>query len=205
MIGRKTIGKAEPMEMIVYLFQHIEQHPLLFTVFKNNPVRILSGGDMIDSLSILNPQRSRHTKLLHPPTSNLNINDLTPFLNPELEWGTSVLEVELEEKHLQPFGYVHGGVIASVMDAAAFWAVFPQVKDGMGFTTVEIKVNYLAPVQKGKLVAKGRCIKIGKTLALGDVFISGSEGNLLAHGTATMMIVPDLRVEGQENLPPKLI
>jgi uncharacterized protein (TIGR00369 family) len=123
----------------------------------------------------------------------------------ELEWGTSVLEVELEEKHLQPFGYVHGGVIASVMDAAAFWAVFPQVKDGLGLTTVEIKVNYLAPVKKGKLVAKGRCIKIGKTLALGEAYINSAEGNLLAHGTATMMIVPDLKVEGQDNLPPKLI
>jgi uncharacterized protein (TIGR00369 family) len=122
-----------------------------------------------------------------------------------LEWGSAVLEIDLEEKHLQPFGYVHGGAIASVMDAAAFWAVFPQVKDGMGLTTVEIKVNYLAPVQKGKLIAKGRCIKIGKTLALGDVFITSSEGNLVAHGTATMMIVPDLKVEGQENLPPKLI
>jgi len=55
-----------------------------------------------------------------------------------LGWGTSVLEVQLEEKHLQPFGYVHGGAIASVMDAATFWAAFPQVKDGMGLTTVEI-------------------------------------------------------------------
>ncbi len=123
----------------------------------------------------------------------------------ELEWGISVLEVKLEEKHLQPFGYVHGGAIASVIDAATFWAVFPQVKDGMGLTTVEIKANFLAPVQKGKLVAKGRCIKIGKTLALGDATIYDGNGNLLAHGTATMMIVPDLKVEGQENLPPKQI
>jgi uncharacterized protein (TIGR00369 family) len=123
----------------------------------------------------------------------------------ELEWGTSVLEVELEEKHLHPFGYVHGGAIASVMDASAYWAVFPQVKDSMGLTTVEIKVNFLAPVKEGKLVAKGRCIKIGKTLALGDATIYDGNGNLLGHGTATMMIVPDLKVEGQEDLPPKQI
>ena len=123
----------------------------------------------------------------------------------ELQWGTSILGVELEEKHLQPFGYVHGGAIASVIDAATFWAVFPQVKDGMGLTTVEIKVNYLAPVQKGKVVAKGRCIKMGRTLALGEAYINSAEGNLLAHGTATMMILPDLKVEGQENLPPRLI
>jgi uncharacterized protein (TIGR00369 family) len=121
----------------------------------------------------------------------------------DLEWGTSVLEVDLGEKHLHPFGYVHGGAIASVMDAAAYWAVFPQVKDGMGLTTVEIKVNFLAPVNKGKLVAKGRCIKIGKTLALGDATIYDAKGNLIGHGTATMMIVPHLKLEGQENLPPK--
>jgi len=123
----------------------------------------------------------------------------------DLEWGACVLEVELGEKHLQPFGYVHGGLIASVIDAAAFWAVFPQVKDGVGLTTVEMKVNYLAPVQKGKLVAKGRCIKMGKTLALGEAYINSAEGNLLAHGTSTMMVVPDLKVEGQEKLPPKWV
>ncbi len=123
----------------------------------------------------------------------------------KLEWGTSVLEVELKEKHLQPFGYVHGGAIASVMDAATFWAVFPRVRDGMGLTTVEIKVNFLAPVREGRLVVKGRCIKIGKTLALGDATIYDGKGNLLAHGTATMMIVPDLKVKGQDDLPPKRI
>lgn len=120
-----------------------------------------------------------------------------------LGWGTCVLEVELDEKHLQPFGYVHGGLIASVIDATAFWAVFPQVKDGMGLTTVEMKVNYLAPVQSGKIVANGRCIKIGRTLALGEAYVNSTEGSLLAHGTATMMIVADLKVEGQEKLPPK--
>ena len=71
--------------------------------------------------------------------------------------------------------------------------------------SMEIKVNYLAPVQKGKVVAKGRCIKMGRTLALGEAYINSAEGNLIAHGTATMMIIPDLKVEGQDKLPPKLI
>jgi len=120
----------------------------------------------------------------------------------DLQWGTALLEVQLEEKHLQPFGFVHGGAIASVMDAAAFWAVFPQVENGMGLTTVEIKVNFLAPAQKGRLVARGRCIRLGKTLALGETEIRNTEGVLVAHGTATMMVVPDLRIPGYEDLPP---
>ncbi|RPJ11607.1 MAG: PaaI family thioesterase [Deltaproteobacteria bacterium] len=120
----------------------------------------------------------------------------------ELRWGTCLMEVELGEKHLQPFGNVHGGAIASVVDAAAFWAVFPQVERGKGLTTVEMKLNYLSSVQKGKLVAKGRCIKLGRTLALGETSVMNGAGTLVAHGTATMMVVPDLRIPGYENLPP---
>jgi uncharacterized protein (TIGR00369 family) len=38
----------------------------------------------------------------------------------DLQWGTCLMEIELAEKHLQPFGNVHGGAIASVVDAVAF-------------------------------------------------------------------------------------
>ncbi len=102
---------------------------------------------------------------------SLRISHFSPWKSRTFNGGTAHLEIELGEKHLQPFGFVHGGAIASLMDAAAFWAVFPQVENGMGLTTVEIKVNFLAPTQKGKLVAKGRCIRLGKTLALGETEI----------------------------------
>jgi len=36
----------------------------------------------------------------------------------------SVLEIDLAQKHLQPFGFVHGGVFASIIDAASFWAIY---------------------------------------------------------------------------------
>jgi uncharacterized protein (TIGR00369 family) len=120
----------------------------------------------------------------------------------DLQWGTSFLEIQLEEKHLQPFGNAHGGVMASVVDAATFWAVFPQVEKGKGLTTVEVKVNYLAPVQKGKLMAQGRSVKVGRTLALGEAQVTNSDGKLVAHGTATMMILPELGLPGYEKLPP---
>ena len=120
----------------------------------------------------------------------------------DLQWGACLLEVGLGEKHLQPFGKVHGGAIASVVDAAAFWAVFPQVEKGMGLTTVEMKLNYLAPAEKGTLVAEGRSIKVGRTLALGESYVRNGEGTLVAHGTATMMVVPGLHIPGYENLPP---
>jgi uncharacterized protein (TIGR00369 family) len=147
----------------------------------------------------LNP---RYTKALAILVNRCPYFSLLSMEIKDLQWGTCLLEVKLEEKHLQPFGMVHGGVLASVVDSAAFWAVFPQVEKGMGLTTVEMKLNYLAPAQKGKLVAQGRCIKMGKTLALGETHVRNGEGALVAHGTATMMVVPDLYVPGYENLPP---
>lgn len=123
----------------------------------------------------------------------------------ELQWGTSLVRLDLMEKHLQPFGKVHGGVIASVVDAAVFWAVFTQIEEGKGLTTAEVKLNYLAPARSGKLMARGRCIKIGRSLGLGDAQVLDVDGNLVAHGISTVMILPELLLEGDPALPPKFL
>ena len=60
-----------------------------------------------------------------------------------LEWGESRIEVAVQEKHLQPFGLVHGGVFSSLIDATAYWAVYPQIDEGVGMTPVEMKLNCL--------------------------------------------------------------
>ena len=120
-----------------------------------------------------------------------------------IDVGESRLEVAVREKHLQPFGFVHGGVYASLVDAAAFWAVYPQIDEELGLTTVEMKLNYLAPASKGLLIAKGKGIRQGKTLCLGEASIESEQGNLLAHGTATMMILKDLKIQGASEWPSK--
>jgi uncharacterized protein (TIGR00369 family) len=123
----------------------------------------------------------------------------------KIEEGTSWLEIDLNPKHLQPFGMVHGGVFSSLVDAAAFWSVYPLLEEGQGLTTVEMKLNFLAPAKTGKMLARGTCLKLGKTLALGQSEVSDDQGRLLAHGTATMMILTELPINGGVNLPPKFI
>ncbi len=121
-----------------------------------------------------------------------------------IDMGESNLEIDVQKKHLQPFGAVHGGVFASIIDAAAFWAVFPEVDDDLTMTTVDLKVNYLAPAQGGKLIARGRRIKVGKTLALAEAEVSNQQGKVLAHGTSILIILksPEIHL-GQ--LPPKFV
>ena len=120
-----------------------------------------------------------------------------------LNWGESRLEILVQEKHLQPFGMVHGGVFASLIDAAAFWAVYTQVSEEFGMTTVELKLNYLAPLSTGRMIARGKSLRVGKTLCLGEASVLNEEGTLLAHGTSTMMILKDLKLQGAEHGPSK--
>lgn len=122
----------------------------------------------------------------------------------EMKLGFSLLEVNLAEKHLQPFGFVHGGVYASIIDAAAFWALFCGIEDpDAGATTVDLKLNYLAPAVSGKLIAKGRQIKLGKTLGYAEATVTDENGRLLSHGTSTLMILPGNGLTMAHPLPPK--
>ena len=122
-----------------------------------------------------------------------------------LEWGKSRLEIQVGNKHLQPFGMAHGGVYASLIDAAAFWAVYTQLDEGSEITTVELKVNYLAPASEGHFIAKGTSIKVGERICLGETLIENERGRLLAHGTSTMMITDSVRMQGKSRLPPKFL
>jgi uncharacterized protein (TIGR00369 family) len=122
-----------------------------------------------------------------------------------LSWGESLLEILVQEKHFQPFGLVHGGVLASLIDAAAFWAVYTQVPEELGMTTVELKLNYLAPLSTGRMIARGKSLRVGKTLCLGEASIVNEKGGLLAHGTSTMMILKDLKIQGVSRGPSKYL
>lgn len=122
-----------------------------------------------------------------------------------LDKGRSHLEIKVDKKHLQPYGMVHGGVFASILDASAFWAMYTEIEEGQDLTTVELKINYLAPASDGFLIAQGRTIKIGRTLCLGDATIKNREGKVLAHGTETAMIIKGLNFQGGDIMPPKFI
>jgi uncharacterized protein (TIGR00369 family) len=123
----------------------------------------------------------------------------------ELKPGSCRMAVDVQEKHLQPFGNVHGGVFSSLADATAFWAVYPQIDEGVGMTTVELKLNYLEPSNSGSLIGKGRSLRVGKTLCLGEAQIEDEQGRLLAHGTSTMMLLRDLRLTDEHKLPKKFL
>jgi uncharacterized protein (TIGR00369 family) len=115
------------------------------------------------------------------------------------------VEMDLRKVHLQAFGYAHGGAIASLIDTAAFWSGFCELEEDQGITTVDLNVNYLAPLQKGSIIARGRRIKLGRKLGLAEASVFDQDGKLVAHGTSTLIIVPGFGLAGGHSLPPKFL
>ena len=153
-------------------------------------------------MSRLNPE---YVRLTCSKASESGYFTLLSMKLMDFQIGSSLLELEIQPKHLQPFGVVHGGVFASVIDAAAFWSVFPELPPGQGMTTVDLKVNYLAPAVSGKIVVKGKRIKMGKTLGLAEATIIDASGRVLAHGTSTVMALPDQNFIDNDQLPEKFV
>jgi uncharacterized protein (TIGR00369 family) len=107
-----------------------------------------------------------------------------------IEIDSARITLDLADCHLQPFGIVHGGVIATMIDTATFWAAFLRLPDADGLVNVDLKLNYLAPVIKGRLTGKGICIRPGGSICYSEARVFDEKNKLLAHGTSTLMVLP---------------
>jgi uncharacterized protein (TIGR00369 family) len=114
----------------------------------------------------------------------------------ELEWGRARFHMEAAAFRLQPFGVVHGGNLATLIDSATFWACFLAMgTDEDALTSVDLKLNYLAPARVEALDCVGTLIKAGKTLSYAEASVTDANGRLVAHGTSTLMRLPRLGIK----------
>jgi uncharacterized protein (TIGR00369 family) len=77
-------------------------------------------------------------------------------------------------------GYTHGGILATLVDLAADWALVSRT--GRGVPTIDLRVDYHRAAMPGDLLAKGRVIKFGSQVSVCEAQISNVEGTLLASG-----------------------
>jgi uncharacterized protein (TIGR00369 family) len=147
-----------------------------------------------------------HIKRLHKLIEVSPYPSLLSMQMVDIGVGFAEIAIRIETKHKQLLGVVHGGVLASLIDTVAFWAVyFGIAHENQWYTSVDLKVNYLAPATSGKLIAKGRQIKVGKKICYASAEIFNSQDNILAHGSSTMMILPHKDRLDDFPLPPKFI
>jgi uncharacterized protein (TIGR00369 family) len=102
--------------------------------------------------------------------------------------GAARFELEVEpERHANPMGTVHGGVLCDVADAAMGCAYASRLGEGETFTTLELKINFLKPVWSWRLTADARLVRGGRTVGLVECDVLDAGGSLVARASCTCM------------------
>jgi uncharacterized protein (TIGR00369 family) len=107
-----------------------------------------------------------------------------------IELDKAVIDLKTASYHLQAYGIVHGGVLATLIDTATFWSVYLRIPEDAGLVNIDLKLNYLKPVENGLLTAEGRAIRSGNTICYAESSVLNANRDLVAHGTSTLMIMP---------------
>jgi uncharacterized protein (TIGR00369 family) len=110
----------------------------------------------------------------------------------EVERGRVVFTYTPVFDHYNPLGTVHGGIAATLLDSVMGCSVHTTLEAGVGYTTVEIKVNYVRAMtdKTGPVRVEGKVINVGSRIATAEGRLHDKEGRLLAHGTTTCLIFP---------------
>lgn len=101
--------------------------------------------------------------------------------------GERIMKLVADERHSNPMGTIHGGVIGDVADAAMGMAYFSGLEPGESFTTLELKINFLRPFWTGTLLAHGRVVHRGRTVGLTECDVVDADGRLIARASSTCM------------------
>lgn len=109
----------------------------------------------------------------------------------EVEHGRVVMSLETKPDFANPLGNTHGGVAATLLDSVMGCAVHTTLGAGVGYTTLELKVNYIrtVPVDGRRLTAEGTVVHAGRRVATAEGRVLDERGKLVAHGSTTCMIL----------------
>jgi uncharacterized protein (TIGR00369 family) len=98
----------------------------------------------------------------------------------KLERGAATIHLQLRDELLRNNGLLHGGVIASLADTAAAFAVNTMLEEGQITVTVDLTLQYLRPLTKGRVTAHAQVLRAGRRIANVQVNVHDEAGALAA-------------------------
>jgi len=158
------------------------------TSVEHDPVEAARDLAQLDGLAAL---RAMIAGELPPPP----IATLLGFELVGVDEGRAVFAVEPSDRHYNPIGMVHGGLAATLIDSATGCAVHTTLPAGTGYTTTDVQVRFVRPITRdtGRIECAGEVVHRGRTMATAEARLTAG-GKLLAHGTASLLILrPDAR------------
>jgi len=108
----------------------------------------------------------------------------------EIEEGHVRMHLPLRPELLAPNGYLHAGTVVALADSACGYGCIASLPEGAyGFTTIELKTNFLATVLEGTLRVESRRVHGGRTTQIWDATVSGEDGKTLALFRCTQLLL----------------
>jgi uncharacterized protein (TIGR00369 family) len=120
------------------------------------------------------------------------IAKLMGFTLTEVGPGTATFVCDTDESQYNPIGTVHGGLVCTLLDSAIGCAAQTTLSAGQGYTSIEIKINYLRPVlhDSGPLTAVGTVTKPGSRVAFAEGVVTDAAGKVVATASSSVLVFP---------------
>jgi len=153
------------------------------TVTWHNPAPAVARGLSMPGIDYLKAVIA--AELPPPPMARLMQFDLV-----DVEPGKVVFTCQPDASMYNPNGAIHGGLVCTLLDSAAGLALHSTLPAGKGYTSIEIKVNYLKPVRlgAGALSATGTVVKSGARVGFTEGVVTDAAGKVVATATSTLLI-----------------
>src|SRR6185436_450412 len=98
----------------------------------------------------------------------------------DLKFGEAVLKLKMRDDLRQPYGLLHGGATATLIDTATAFAVISAQEKGAQSTTVDLTIHYLRPHTNGEVVCTARAVRTGRRISTVSAEVVNEEGKLIA-------------------------
>ncbi|GLZ36533.1 PaaI family thioesterase [Actinokineospora sp. NBRC 105648] len=135
--------------------------------------------------------RELHAVLQHGVDSGQGVGVSLGVTVESLSEGRAVYYLDPSPAAINAMYIVHGGVITTLMDTAMGSAVFTRLGDGVAYTTLELKVNFIRAVRGdgSRLTCVATTVHVGRSTATAEARVTDAAGKLVAHGTSTCLVL----------------
>lgn len=116
---------------------------------------------------------------------------VTPYLQHlgielvEIEIGKAVMKMAMKEELRQPYGVLHGGATASLIDSTTAFSIIGSIERDEKATTVDLTIHYLRPVTEGICTCTATVVRAGKRLITVSAEVHNDKGKLIATALST--------------------
>jgi uncharacterized protein (TIGR00369 family) len=137
---------------------------------------------------------SAESRFLYPPA----IAKTLGFKLIEVGLGTATIELRTDtEKHANPMGTIHGGVLCDIADAAIGTAHATSLEEGESFTSIDLQINFFRPVWKDRIRAIAKPVNVGRQISRYVCDIVRDDEKMVAQVASTIMTLRGERASGR--------